>query len=125
MKTTLSKIALAMQHKLDFLRSCDMPLFITFNVPDYTIATQLGDYLNSTAANPMLVDAEVEFRKDAKKFSWPYLFDIPSKPSALIIIGQDKLDNNFYCKEVFDFYDKHLGNTGIYININAESQGFA
>lgn len=125
MKTTLSKISLAMQHKLDFQRSCTMPLFIKFNVPDYEVATQLGTYLSAKASNGLLVDAEFEFRKDGKRFSWPYLFEIPAKPSTLIIIGQDKLDNSFYCEEVFDFYDEHLGNTGIYININPESQGFA
>jgi hypothetical protein len=125
MKTSLSKIALAMQHKLDFLRRCNMPLFITFNVPDYEVATKLGEYLQATASNVLLVDAEFEFNKDGKKFTWPNLFDIPSKPSSLVIIGQDKLDNSFYCEEVFDFYDEHLGHTGVYININSESQGFA
>jgi hypothetical protein len=125
MKIKLSEIALAIQHKLDFNRECNMPVFVTFNVPDYEVATLLGEYLRATATNGILVDAEFEFQKDGKKFTWPYLFDMPSKPSCLIIIGQDKLDNSFYCEEVFDFYDEHLGHTGVYININPESQGFA
>jgi hypothetical protein len=124
MKIKFSEIALAIQHKLDFNRECNMPLFVTFNMPDYAVATQLGEYLHATASNVLLVDAEIEFQKDGKKFTWPNLFEIPSKPSSLVIIGQDKLDNSFYCEEVFNFYDEHLGNTGVYININPESQGF-
>jgi hypothetical protein len=124
MKIKFSEIALAIQHKLDFNRECNMPLFVTFNMPDYAAAIQLGEYLHATASNVLLVDAEIEFQKDGKKFTWPNLFEIPSKPSSLVIIGQDKLDNSFYCAEVFNFYDEYLGHTGVYININPESQGF-
>ena len=83
MKIKLSEIALAIQHKLDFHRKCSMPAFVTFNVPNYAIATLLGDYLRATATNSMLVDAEIEFQKDGKKFSYPNLFEIPEDPSAL------------------------------------------
>lgn len=117
------EISKVIQQKLDFLRECNMPLFLKINVPDYEAAAQLGEYLEASASNSMLVDAEHEYQKDGKKFSWPNLFEIPEKPSALIIIGQDKLDNDFQCREVFDFYDRDLGNTGVYINVNPQDQG--